>query len=89
MATGNTAAATVTMADGTSVATGTGSGSSAGVPTVVGILGAAHIAATQYTCNGGPPTLTCTPVGGPANCAVTYTDSTGAVNDTSAVAANC
>ena len=85
--TGSTAATTVTLADGTTtVAVGT-TGAAAGVPTVAGIQTAAGILNTQYTCGGSP--LSCTPFGGPTACIVTYTEGTGAVDESAAIAANC
>jgi MSHA pilin protein MshA len=88
LVTGNTAAATVTTADGTVVAVGTGSGSSGGVPTVVGILNALGSTAGYATATAGN-VVTFTPTAGPGTCSVTYTDTNGAVNATAAVAANC
>ena len=86
LVTGNTAAATVTTADGTVVAVGTGSGSSGGVPTVVGILNALG-STSGYANDGATPILTFTPTAGPAGCSVTYNQGTGAVivNATAAV----
>jgi MSHA pilin protein MshA len=86
LAVGNTGSATVALADGQTVAVGT-SGTAAGVPTVAGILVAAGIQSTQYTCTGSP--LSCTPFGGPAGCIVTYTPATGAVDSSAANTANC
>lgn len=87
LAVGSTAATTVTLADGQTVAVGT-TGTEAGVPTAAGILVAAGIQSTQYTCTGAAP-VSCTPVGGPAPCTVTYTPSTGAVDSSGATTANC
>jgi len=86
LVTGNTAAATVTTADGTVVAVGTGSGASGGVPTVVGILNALGSTAGYATATAGN-VVTFTPTAGPAGCSVTYTDTNGAivVNATAAV----
>jgi MSHA pilin protein MshA len=88
LVTGNTAAATVTTADGTVVAVGTGSGSSGGVPTTVGILNAIGSTA-GYANDGGSPTIIFTPSAGPAGCAVSYNQNTGAIISASAVAASC
>lgn len=87
LVTGSTGAATVTMSDGTSVAVGTGTGANAGVPTVAGILNA--VDSSGYANSTAGNVVTFTPTGGPSGCAVTYTDTTGAVDDTAAVAANC
>ncbi|HKA45143.1 MAG TPA: type II secretion system protein [Burkholderiales bacterium] len=91
LVTGSTSATTVTMADNTTVDVGTVA-PAAGVPkgSATGIDRAAGIATTQYTCTGGPNALrTCTPVGGPAGCTVTYDDATGTVNDAGAAALTC
>jgi MSHA pilin protein MshA len=88
LVTGSTGAATVTTADGTSVAVGTGSGSSAGVPTVAGILNAVG-STSGFSNSTAGNVVTFTPSGGPVGCTVTYTDTTGAVDDTAAIAANC
>ena len=85
---GFSGSATVTTADGTVVAVGTGSGSSGGVPTTVGILNALGSTA-GYANNGATPTLTFTPAAGPAGCSVTYNQDTGAVVATAAIAGNC
>ena len=85
---GFSGSATVLTADGTSVAVGTGSGASGGVPTVAGIglaLGSTAGFASSTTGN----VVTFTPTAGPAGCTVTYTDTNGAVDGTAAVAANC
>ena len=86
--TGSSGAATATMADGTVVAVGTGSGPNAGVPTTVGILNALGSTA-GYANDGASPMLTFTPTGGPAGCFVTYTQTNGAVDGTAAVVGNC
>ena len=90
IATGSSTAPTAALADGTTVDVGTGSGTDAGVPkgSATGIDRAAGISSTQYTCTGSAP-RSCTPLGGPANCKVDYTETTGAVDDTGATAANC
>lgn len=90
LVTGSTGAALVTLADGTTVDVGTGTGANAGVPlsTATGIDRAAGLAATQYTCTG-TPVRTCTPVGGPATCTVTYDQATGLVTDTGAAVGTC
>ena len=92
LVTGSTGAATVTLTDGSTVDVGTGTGASAGVPrgSATGIDRAAGLTATQYTCTGGPAALrTCTPLGGPAGCTVTYDDTTGLVNDAGAAVGTC
>ena len=89
---GSTTATTATLADGTTVDVSTTPAAAAGVPkgSATGIDRAAGISSTQYTCTGGPGALrTCTPLGGPAGCTVTYDDSNGAVSDTGATAATC
>src|SRR5688572_14533067 len=69
LANGSTGAATVTTADGTVVAVGTGSGANAGVPTTVGILNALG-STSGYANDGATPVLTFTPTSGPSSCAV-------------------
>jgi MSHA pilin protein MshA len=88
LVTGSSGAATVTTADGTVVAVGTGSGANAGVPTTVGILSALG-STSGYANDGASPILTFTPTGGPAGCTVTYNQATGAVVTTGAAAATC
>lgn len=90
LVTGSTGAPTVTLSDGTTVDVGTGSGANAGVPlaTATGIDRAAGLVATQYTCTGSP-VRTCTPVGGPAGCTVTFDQATGLVNDAGAAVGTC
>ena len=90
LVTGSTGAPTVTLSDGTTVDVGTGAGPNAGVPlaSATGIDRAAGLSATQYTC-AGTPVRTCTPVGGPAGCTVTYDQATGAVNDAGAAVGTC
>lgn len=87
---GSTADTTVDLADGTTVDVAIAPASAAGVPlaTANGILRAAGISSTSYTCTGSAP-MTCTPVGGPAGCTVTYEPTTGVVVDTAAVVGNC
>ncbi len=86
-AVGSTALTTVTLADGTTVAVGT-TGTAAGVPTAAGILTAAGITSTNYTCTGTAP-VSCTPVGGPAACIVSYDPTTGVVTSSAVTTANC
>jgi MSHA pilin protein MshA len=87
-AVGSTGAATVLLGDGvTTVAVGN-SGADSGVPTATGILVAAGISASQYTCTGAAP-VSCTPVGGPTACIVTYAPGTGIVDSSAATTANC
>lgn len=87
-AVGSSGATTVLLGDGvTTVAVGT-AGAAAGVPTAAGILTAAGIQSTQYTCTGTAP-VSCTPVGGPTACAVTYDPATGTVDSSAATTANC
>ena len=87
-AVGSTGATTVLLGDGvTTVAVGN-TGATSGVPTAAGILVAAGISSSQYTCTGTAP-VSCTPVGGPTGCIVTYTPSTGAVDSSAATTANC
>jgi len=90
LVTGSTGAATVTLADGSTVDVGTGTGPDAGVPlsSATGIDRAAGLVATQYTCTGSP-LRTCTPVGGPAGCTVTYQQATGVVDDAGAAVGTC
>ncbi len=90
LVTGSTGAATVTLTDGTTVDVGTGTGANAGVPlaTATGIDRAAGLSVSQYTCTGSAP-RSCTPVGGPAACAVTYDPANGLVVDTAATVGNC
>ena len=88
LVTGNTAAATVTTADGTSVAVGTGSGASGGVPTVVGI-GLALGSTAGFASSTAGSVVTFSPTAGPVGCAVTYDQTNGAVVGTAAVVANC
>ena len=90
LVTGSTGAATVTLADGSTVDVGTGTGPDAGVPLAspTGIDRAAGLATTQFTCSGSP-LRTCTPFGGPVGCTVTYNQATGAVDDTGAAVGSC
>lgn len=88
LVTGSTGAATVTMADGTVVAVGTGSGTDAGVPTTAGILNALG-STSGYANSTAGDNVTFTPTGGPAGCTVIYNRLTGAVTDTGAAAATC
>jgi MSHA pilin protein MshA len=85
---GFSGSATVLTADGTSVAVGTGSGASGGVPTIVGI-GLALGSTAGFASSTAGQVVTFTPTAGPAGCTVTYTDTNGAVNATAAIAANC
>jgi MSHA pilin protein MshA len=85
-AVGSTAATTVALADGTTVNVGV-SGPEAGVPTASGILVAAGIQATQYTCSGDP--VVCTPFGGPAACTLAYYPASGTVDTSGVTASNC
>jgi MSHA pilin protein MshA len=85
-AVGSTAATTVALADGTTVTVGT-SGAAAGVPTEVGIVTAAGIQSSQYTCTGNP--LVCTPFGGPAACTLAYYPASGTVDTSGVTTTNC
>jgi MSHA pilin protein MshA len=82
---GSTGAATVTLADNTTVAVSTGT--TGGIPTAAGILTAIG-SPTAYANSGSSP-VSFTPTGGPATCIVTYDPATGTVVDTAATAALC
>jgi len=90
LVTGSTGATTVTLPDSTTVDVGSGSGANAGVPlaSANGIDKAAGLSASQFTCTGSP-VRSCTPVGGPAACAVTFNQADGVVVDTAATVGNC
>jgi len=87
---GSSTDTTVDLADGTTVDVAVLPATASGVPlaTTNGILRAAGISTTDYTCTGTAP-MSCTPVGGPPACIVTYEPTTGVVVDTAAIAANC
>lgn len=88
LAVGSTADTTVDMADGSTVIVGT-TGTAAGVPTgAAGGIGAALGSTSGYSIAYGA-TTNFTPSGGPATCLVTYTEGTGAVDESGATTANC
>jgi len=90
-ATGNTAATTVTLQDGTTATVVAGTGSAAGVPvgTAAGI-GAMIQDLSSYTVSYTTATaVSFSPTGSPATCVITYNGSTGVVTSTSATTANC
>jgi len=92
LATGSTAATTVTMADGTTLVTVGTAGAAAGVPvaTSAGIeLAIGSMSGYSVVHDGGTSTSTFTPTGGPAGCTVIYTGATGAVNDAGAAVGTC
>jgi MSHA pilin protein MshA len=93
LATGSSAATTVTMGDGTTtVAVGT-TGARQGVPTAQagGIDNAlGSTAGYTFTAAGAADgDATFTPAGGPAGCSLTYSGATGAVDTTQVTLANC
>lgn len=89
LAVGSTADTTVDMADGSTVIVGT-AGTAAGVPTGAALgIGAALGSTSGYSIAYASPTTTFTPSGGPATCTVTYTDTTGVVDESGATTANC
>lgn len=76
-AAGSSTQATVTSADGTSIAVQTTPANLAGYPTAAGMASALSVSG-NITCNGAGATTICNPTGF-ANCTVTYDPATGGV----------
>lgn len=88
-AVGSSAATTVSMADGSTVTVGI-AGTAAGVPvaSAAGIVAALGSTA-GYSVSHAAPVSTFTPSGGPPGCFVTFTATTGVVDDAAITTANC
>lgn len=89
LAVGSTGASTVTLADASTVDVVTGSTATSGFPkgTDAGMKAALSLS-SDITCSSGTGVTTCN-YSGFANCKVTYTEATGAVDMSGATAANC
>ncbi|MFN9489491.1 MAG: prepilin-type N-terminal cleavage/methylation domain-containing protein [Betaproteobacteria bacterium] len=86
-AAGSTSLSTVATVDGTSVSVTSGAGANAGYPTAAGMLNALNVSG-NISCSSAGTVTTCIPSGF-ASCAVTYTDTTGAVSTAGLITANC
>lgn len=86
LAAGSTGAGLVNIGPGANVDVGATGYPSA---TAIGIVAALNVSPNSYAFAHAGGVTTVTPFGGPAGCSVTYTQASGAVDETAAAAGNC